>query len=692
MAIAEKLQAAEATAPAENAAASLQGAAAQTAMLPAEGEILLKERYRLLWDAALSAYDAPTAKAYAVKDTLYPDRKLFAHVCFSGLPLHGLFLEQQREKNIRGVLHLVEEAVVTWPSIARECPVLIYMQPGPPLSFSPDAPMKAKAIERTIIAPVVETLRALEALGLTHRGIRPDNFFLVEDKEGAETLLGDCLSAPSAYNQPLVFEPIESALAAPAGRGRGSIADDLYSLGVTVLALFFGELPAKDIDQEAILKGKIQKGSYDFLTNKQTSEFPLRMMELLKGLLHDDGEKRWGLEHLERWLEEYRKLDLPSVPKLEQHIFTFRKEQYVAGRALAIAFLQYPQEATKSIREGRFEAWVGRSLANPDIVQVVTDEIAKSRVTPILPEQLVARIAILLDPDAPIRYKDFAAKVDGFGTLLASCYADDVARGNFSEIIRLQLPQLWLAIQAPEIAKNRKILQRLNRVQHFLNRRGLGFGIERCLYELVPGLPCQSPLVLSRYCASIPQLLSALEEKAGEMEKLVEPIDSHLAAFIVSNFQGKVDEFLFSLSSPAGSVDRALGILGLMASLQNRYGPEGLVKFTNWVWKLLPPVIASYHNQALRARLLKEVEGVLSKGSLVAIYNLIGNPAQRRADQRGYAMARNQFMRALGETAKINRKLQGLPLASRVLGNLFAVRLSALIALIAVGMMTSEYM
>ena len=134
-----------------------------------------------------------------------------------------------------------------------------------------------------------------------------------------------------------------------------------------------------------------------------------------------------------------------------------------------------------------------------------------------------------------------------------------------------------------------------------------------------------------------------------------------------------------------------LGILGLLASLQDRYGPERLTKLTGWVWKLLPPVLASYHNQALRKQLGEDVEKIAAKGSLIEIYNLVGSPAKRQADQRAHGIARNQFMRSLGETAQINRKLKGLSATSFVFGHLFAARVSLLVALAAISLALLKY-
>ncbi len=502
-------------------------------------------------------------------------------------------------------------------------------------------------------------------------------------------MLGECVTAPVAYNQPVLFETIESAMADPAGRGRGCQGDDIYALGVTVLTLLLGKLPVQEIGDAALLNGKIQKGSYGYLTGSRT--LPLRMMELLKGLLQDNKDFRWNLDYIERWLDEFREHGNPNAPTQASYVFTFRKEQFTSGRTLARVFLQHPQEASRTIKENRFESWTARSLMNPDIARAMAEEIAQVRHSPESPERLVARVGILIDPEAPIRYKNFSSTIDGFGDSLAAGFNEDEVRRNFTEVIRLHLLNYWMTAQGSRVASNRKLLQRLHRIQHFLNRRGLGFGLDRCLYELAPGMRCLSPLILPHYCVRISELLPTLEAATGEQQKLVEPIDSHIAPFIASRFPGKIDSFLVSLASSTGSAECVLGILGLLASLQDRYGPQKLPGLAGWIQRLLPPVIASYHNQAFRTQMEQQVEEVAGKGNLVAIYNLVGNPARRREDRRAYAFARNQFTRSLAETAKLDRKIRGPPLTALILGRMFAVRLSMLIALISLSLMLSRY-
>ncbi|MDP6885104.1 MAG: ABC transporter permease subunit, partial [Rhodospirillales bacterium] len=60
----------------------------------------------------------------------------------------------------------------------------------------------------------------------------------------------------------------------------------------------------------------------------------------------------------------------------------------------------------------------------------------------------------------------------------------------------------------------------------------IGYGIERCLYELNPGLPCQSPHLNHDYVTRIRDLLPALDETANRVSEKTLPIDRHIAAFI----------------------------------------------------------------------------------------------------------------------------------------------------------------
>ena len=112
-------------------------------------------------------------------------------------------------------------------------------------------------------------------------------------------MLGECVSSPPAMAQPFVYETIESCMCDPASRSLGTSADDLYALGVTLLAILTGRSPCRGMNDDEILDAKLSMGSYGALT--QDMRVSLTMMEPLRGLLNDDAEQRWTVEDLGMW-------------------------------------------------------------------------------------------------------------------------------------------------------------------------------------------------------------------------------------------------------------------------------------------------------------------------------------------------------------------------------------------------------
>src|SRR5690606_33117998 len=73
-----------------------------------------------------------------------------------------------------------------------------------------------------------------------------------------------------------------------------------------------------------------------------------------------------------------------------------------------------------------------------------------------------------------------------------------------------------------------------DRLRPYLRMSGLGFGIERILYDLNPDMPCLSPLFANTYVYTLQDLLKQLDALAPSRAKDEDPIDVHIAAFITS--------------------------------------------------------------------------------------------------------------------------------------------------------------
>ena len=90
--------------------------------------------------------------------------------------------------------------------------------------------------------------------------------------------------------QPALFEPPYSAMCLPSGRGDGSIADDVYALGVLLLCLALGRAPLAQLDDSAILRRKLELGTYAALAGDE--RLPPIIGDLVRGMLAEDPEHR----------------------------------------------------------------------------------------------------------------------------------------------------------------------------------------------------------------------------------------------------------------------------------------------------------------------------------------------------------------------------------------------------------------
>ncbi|MDA0653269.1 MAG: serine/threonine-protein kinase [Proteobacteria bacterium] len=266
-------------------------------------EVAIAERYRLLVDDRLPELDLGEAKAVMVRDDRSPNDMLFARICPpDGMPRLDVAetLKHLREAKL---LRPVEWGPVNLSGSKQSQLAIIFQRPqqGPLLrrDVATINPIASDVIAKSILAPACQTLGLLSQRSITHRGIRADNIYWDGPGQNS-TILGDCVSMLPAIIQPVIYEPIESAMTPPLGRGAGSIRDDFYALGVTILVLATGKLPLNGWKDADVIDAKLSRGSYAALMDGARPPFGLR--ELLRGLLSDDTDERWGLEQLEQWL------------------------------------------------------------------------------------------------------------------------------------------------------------------------------------------------------------------------------------------------------------------------------------------------------------------------------------------------------------------------------------------------------
>lgn len=611
----------------------------------------LKTRYMIFASMPLTDLDTPTASAYAVEDRREPGRHLYALICTPGLPTRTRVMVELRGKPIVGMVPLVDFGPVFWSPLGQSCMAVIFERPqgGRLLDAFPNGMPRINEYElgKRILEPVAQALSEMASIDIPHRAVRIDNLYFM-DKERRELVLGECVSSPPGHDQPAIYEPIERAMAMPAGRGFGHAVDDLYALGVTSVFLLLGYNPVAKFNDEEMLAAKTEMGSYQSLCGNE--RIPMQLIEPLRGLLSDDAQERWGMEALQQWLSGQKKTPIQRRPAPRPKApFKFAGHDHMTTRTLAYAFAKNVPDASKTIKGGKLELWLRQSLGNAALADGIAAMLALAKVHEGSPDGsddvLVSRVCMRLDCHAPLRYKTFSFCVDGFGPALAIEY---LRKGNFQipgEILARDLLGFWFSCQetvTPDLTAQDKTFQTL---RGFAKINEMGYGMERCLYELNRTLPCQSPLLHQSYVDHVEELLSALDTAADHSDTRSRPMDKHIAAFIATHFKFDIHPHLKALSD--GKEETSLiGLLSLYALMQWRLKVENLFGLSSWLGGLLQPAIGTYHSRTTRRTIEQEIPALVRQGSLPELFDLIDNAERRSKDTHAFHDAQAEFAHA----------------------------------------------
>ncbi len=626
---------------------------------PAGPPGMLRDRYMIRSNQPLTDLSTPAADAFATEDKRDPGRPLYALICKPELAPRVTVMRALKGVSSPGLQQLVEWGPLNWPPSGRQCMTVVYERPaGRRVMTNIKGEIRRideYAIGKKVIEPLTAAIREMNSRGVSHRAIRPTNLFDMTGN-GERLAFGDCVSSPAGLDQPVLFETIESGMCNPIARGSGTFAEDYYSLGVTIAFLLLGRNPVASMSDDAILSAKIQQGSYNLLIGEE--RLPLPMIELLRGLLCDDGDQRWGIEDLDLWLSGRRMSPLqPKGEKRAARGFPFQGKEYFNGRELSQAMSKSWDHAIPPVVEGKLELWLRRAVEDKDKANVVADVVRmalndssdKKGAT----DLLLCKILILLDPAAPIRYKGFNFMPDGFGSALATVVANRGDTKLLTEIILREVPKLWFGMRGDYQPDNSLMETNFKELRSYLTQSGMGFGLERCLYEMNDALPCQSSLLGEEYVVEVKELLPALNAAAGKRtDSKHVPMDRHIAAFLGARMRSDIDRNLNQLSDGDPGVVM-MAVLNLYAVLQYRLGPESLSGLCGWLGAALGPVVGSYHGREKRKELEKELPRIIRKGSVVEIYNLLENNEERVRDENEFQWAQAQYHAAEEEIKHI---------------------------------------
>lgn len=533
------------------------------------------------------------------------------------------------------------------------CYAICPAPPGP-AAANRSRPWSEAELLDCVLRPAARVLEAMNARGLTHRAIRLDNVF--QAAPGQAVVLGTAWAVPPAMAQPALFEPPYSAMCLRSGRGDGTIADDVYALGVLLLCLALGRAPLEQLDEVAILRRKLELGTYAALASDE--RLPPIIGDLVRGMLAEDPEHRPTPTLLLDPASARGRRVAARPPRRAQRPITMAGAEVWDARSLAYALAVEPEYGINALRSNAAEQWLRRGLGDAQLAARL-EELVRHRSVELLAEDgnadaaMLMRAITLIDPLAPLCWRGIALWPDGVGTALAAMQGHDpdvILR--LEEIIIREEVANWAALRSDRCDF---AVLRVDARQHhsWLQQRGQGGGVLRLTYLLNPLMPCASALLDGHWVARLADLLPALEETAGRADhRQAEPMDTQVAAFISARLERRIDTELSAQIGQAGG-GRCLAQLRVLAQLQSRLRVPSVPALAAWLGSRAGPVLATWRNRARRAAVEERLRAATKAGSLTQMVAVLEDPATRAIDAQEAQQAAMELTRINAELAEL---------------------------------------
>ncbi len=623
-----------------------------------------QDKVDILCDKPLAIYNIAENKAYRAYSKDANKTPLIAIVCQRelvprrvGASIYNAIINPTLAK-------LVLHGAVFWPPAKKEFYVFIYFDNlGKPL-LTPGERMglgwKQDEVMSAIVSPMVDILQDFRDKDFVHGAIRPTNMYDGGAQgKPAKIILGDCLSTPPSYAQPSLYEPISRSMADPIARGKGTLADDLYALGASIAVIMRQNDPMAGLSEEDVLKQKILHGSYAAITGKD--RFKGEILELLRGLLHDEPGQRWTIDEVLSWLDGRRlSPKQSSALKKAPRPFVMGEDRYLYAKMLAMDVEKQTKEIKKSIEDESLLNWIERSLEDEEVSERFEKAVIDSRQQSTSSGHdscLVSNISIAFDPDAPLRFKGLCMIGDGIGFAIAQRLALKQPIGAYAEVFLNSLVLNWLSVQNSAVVDVTALFAKFERCRRYMKNSKFGEGVERAVYVLCPESHCLSETVKDYFVTEPDNLLSAYEDLCKQGKAPPTFLDLHAVAFLYEKDQKIIEPYLYDLNTHESH--KVIGAnLKCLAAIQKRYDMDNMTAISKVMAPRLQVVIKRYHDRRVQEKLKENIVEFQTSGNLVKIAAIFENVEVSKKDFTSFRRAMQEYKNIEKERQILEMKLQ----------------------------------
>jgi hypothetical protein len=442
----------------------------------------------ILPDMRMPEYDAAEVKAYRAVGR---DRaNYFALVCERHLVPRSWAASSYAAISNPFLVPLTGSGVVDWAPAKQQRYVLVYKDVLGKRLLRGDAKglgWRQDEVMNVVVKPMAMVLSDFKNRDFAHGAIRPSNMFYAGHAPKPEKImLGECLALPSSYEQPVLYQTIERSMVSPIARGEATLTDDLYAFGVSLAVFLRSSDPLEGLSDDEIVRAKVEFGSYAAITGKE--RFKGSVLELLRGVLHDDVSQRWTLEEVMVWLDGRRLSPKQSIKeKKAPRPVTFSGKKYYQSSLLAMSLDSNSPEVARLVETDELQQWLERSLEDDVALERVNAAIKTTREKGIGPgydERLAANLSIAMDPKAPLRYRGLHMTGDGVGKALAQAMVLKQDIQPYADLFTQNIAYNWITMQENQHLDIGSLISRFDSCRSFIRHGKTGYGIERCLYLL----------------------------------------------------------------------------------------------------------------------------------------------------------------------------------------------------------------
>ncbi|MEM7679477.1 MAG: hypothetical protein AAF182_00530 [Pseudomonadota bacterium] len=653
----------------------------------ASTEIVFRKKIQIFSDQPLPDFDRGPVKAYTAKGVGKFSGDLIAYVCEPELTprikssnVYPNFVNATMAK-------LVDYGLIYWAPLKKQRLVYFYANNFGKRLLDPNGTqaigLKQDFVLNSIVKPVFGVLLDFRNKDFVHGSIAPYNMFDGGNSgEGMKVILGDCLVMPSSYDQKIIYETIQRGMAQPLGRGVGTEADDLYSLGVCIAVLMRSNDPMEGLNDDEVIRRKIDQGSYAALTGKD--RFKGSILELLRGLLNDDAAARWDLDDVDTWLGGNRINPKQGQKKRKApRPYNFNGNRYFYMESLAKDLHHNPPELEKALETEELQQWLSRALEDEETIEMLDLAYMSSHKDGKSGDymaRLCSNISSALDPFAPMRFKEYSLRADMFGHFLARAMMKNEDLNDFAEMVNKGTVMNWVTNYGDQNLDKVTLMSRFDTCRNYLKQTKIGYGVERCLYTLMPYMHCLSPKLEDYMVRTPDELVMAFEKmlyKGSIKADLF--LDRHSVAFLAVRDSRVIEGSLYDLDGEHRH-KKILANLLCFAVVQKKAALGPLPNLAKAFAEMMPEVLEFFHDRDLRVKMEKAVEKYAKDGNLLKMADVAANLKTFDKDLQLFRSAMVDYNKMRNELVRIDRKIEKKGTFGRNLAGDIAAFVSSMVA------------